>query len=347
MELKFMQQQPLLPRLTNCPNCQQNDRTGVHSHQERRFICHRCGQTFAETKGTPLYGLHYPIWVVVQVLTLLAHACPVNAIVAAFFIDERTIYDWLKRAGQHGEHIQQKVVCNGQVDLGQVQADELYVKCQGGRVWMATAMTVFSRLFLWGEVATQRSQTLIQQLMNNVKTAAINTTNHVLFAVDGFAAYPKVILKTFYSRIQTGKRGRPRHLRWPNLHIVQVIKTHKGRKLDKIKRCLAYGCSGKAYELIAQTQMEMGLFNTSFIERLNATFRARIPSLVRRTRNLAKTSHRIKYEMFWSGAVYNFCSKHASLNTAPAVAAGLIDEMWSVEKLLRFKTEIPPLHDKL
>ena len=36
-------------------------------------------------------------------------------------------------------------------DLGQVQADELRVKKQGGIVWMALAMLVTTRLWLGGE----------------------------------------------------------------------------------------------------------------------------------------------------------------------------------------------------
>ena len=41
-------------------------------------------------------------------------------------------------------------MCSGRRDLGQVQADEMYVRAQGGRLWMATAMSVFARLFVWG-----------------------------------------------------------------------------------------------------------------------------------------------------------------------------------------------------
>lgn len=139
-----METPPLCPELVACPYCHATGRIGVHSPTERRYKCHACGATFAETKGTPLYDLKYPQWVVVLVLTLLAHGCPVQAAVVAFGIAERTIADWLAKAGQHGEHIQAAVVCNGQVQLGQVQADELKVKTQHGSVWMATAMCVCS-----------------------------------------------------------------------------------------------------------------------------------------------------------------------------------------------------------
>jgi transposase-like protein len=211
MILPFMERPQLNPALLTCPHCGERERIGVHSYAERRAKCHACKSTFAETKGTPLYQLKYPIWVVILVLTLLAHGCPVAAIVVAFYINERTVAAWLSKAGQHGERIQESIVCNGQVALGQVQADELYVKMQGGRVWMATAMCVFSRLFLWGEISPQRDRRLIERLMSQVWAAA-GAVQAVLFAVDGFTAYPKAILKTFYTKLYTGKPGRPRHI---------------------------------------------------------------------------------------------------------------------------------------
>jgi len=78
---------------------------------------------------------------IVLVLTLLAHGCPVPAIVAAFFMDERTVSEWLKRGGLHGSHVQKELVYNGCVELGQVQADELCVNVQGDKVWVATALS--------------------------------------------------------------------------------------------------------------------------------------------------------------------------------------------------------------
>ena len=56
----------------------------VHSWPERRYRCRRCGRTFAATAGTPFHRLKRDAEVVVTVLTLLAHGCPLQAIVAAF-----------------------------------------------------------------------------------------------------------------------------------------------------------------------------------------------------------------------------------------------------------------------
>src|SRR5919202_20607 len=239
---------PLRPELVVCPNPTggASDRIGVHSYRERRYKCHACGGTVAETVGTPLYGLKHPTWLVVVVLTLLAYGCPIPAIVAACALDERTVADWQQKAGQHARQIQDQLVCQGQVDVGQVQGDELSVKTQRGTVGMATAMSVFSRLFLWGAIAPHRDTRLITQVVQQVRAAA-QRGRPILWAVDGFAAWTTAILTVFREPLHTGKRGRPRLVGWPDLHIVQGIKRRAGRRLTAVERRLAHGlrrCGG-------------------------------------------------------------------------------------------------------
>ncbi|MEZ4728647.1 MAG: hypothetical protein R3E79_16050 [Caldilineaceae bacterium] len=72
--------------------------------------------------------MKYPQWLVVTVLTLLAYGCPLPAIVAAFALDERTVSTWQDKAGQHAKRVQEAIVCQGQVDVGQVQGDEFMSK---------------------------------------------------------------------------------------------------------------------------------------------------------------------------------------------------------------------------
>jgi len=333
-ELKFMEEMALDPTLFRCPHCGEGKRIGVHSRKERLLKCHECQKCFSETKGTVFEYLQYPKWVVILVLRLIGYGCPVPAIVAAFFIDSRTVESWHEKAGQQGKRVQEQIVCNGQVELGQVQADELRVKTQKGIVWMATSMSIFSRLFIWGEVSTRRDKSMIRRLFDHVAQAASSSTAQVLVAVDGFAAYPKAIIAALHTKRYTGQPGRPAHIVWPHLHIVQVVKSSQGRKLAEVARRLAYGAWQPVYALIGMSQLLPGSINTAYIERLNATFRARMSSLVRRTRNLARTTHRLEYEMFWLGVLYNFSTIHDSLAATPAMAAGLTDHLWSVEELL-------------
>ena len=71
----------------------------IHSKKESRYRCKRCGRTFARTKGTALYRLHKPQELLFVVLTLLAYGSPIQAIVAALGLDERTVTRWQKEAG--------------------------------------------------------------------------------------------------------------------------------------------------------------------------------------------------------------------------------------------------------
>ena len=94
------------PREQFCHNrrCRAYGRLGeghvvIHSQKERRYRCKRCGRTFSETQGTALYRVHKPKWLVLAVVTLLAYGCPVQAIVAAFGLDERTVARWQKESG--------------------------------------------------------------------------------------------------------------------------------------------------------------------------------------------------------------------------------------------------------
>src|SRR5438067_4169086 len=118
-----------------------------HPQKEQRFICHECQKTFSATKGTAFYRLRTVAETVALIVTLLAHGCPVQAIVAAFGFDERTIADWWARAGRQGQVVHAYLIEQPR-DLGQVQADELRVKQQGGIVWMATARMVQTRQWL-------------------------------------------------------------------------------------------------------------------------------------------------------------------------------------------------------
>ena len=125
------------------PNCPARGKlglknTGVHSIKQRRYICHICGKTFTDTKGSILYRLRHSAEFVTQIITLLAFGCPITAIVQAFGLDERTVADWQHRAGIHCQKVHQHLVQQPR-DLGQVQADEIRVKHQGGIAWLAMA----------------------------------------------------------------------------------------------------------------------------------------------------------------------------------------------------------------
>jgi transposase-like protein len=105
------------------PDCPARGQVGqgnihIHSHQEQRYRCWICRRTFTATIGTPFYRLRTAADLVTLVLVLLCHGCPLQAIVAAFGLDERTVGQWQARAGRHGQRAHAAIVQQGQVDLG-------------------------------------------------------------------------------------------------------------------------------------------------------------------------------------------------------------------------------------
>ena len=143
------------PSTQFCPNfyCLHRGLVGqgnlrVHSRKEQRFRCATCKKTFAASKNTPSYRLPKPMELMTIVRTLLSHGCPLQAIVAAYRLDERTVADWQPRAGRHAQRFHELRIQQGQVNAQHIQADELWVKRVGRKVWMAMAMAADSRLWL-------------------------------------------------------------------------------------------------------------------------------------------------------------------------------------------------------
>jgi transposase-like protein len=314
---------------------------GIHSQKEQRFICHECHKTFSATTGTAFYRLRTAAETVSLVVTLLAHGCPVQAIVAAFGFDERTIAAWRARSGRQGQAVHEYLVEQPR-DLAQVQADELRVKKQGGIVWMAMAMMVRTRLWLGGEVSAQRDLPLIRRLIERVRRWAVHRP--LLVCTDGLVSYIRAIRETFRDHVYTGTGGRPRLRPWRHIFLAQVIKRYERRRVIATDRRMVDGAPARI-EMLRRRSQGGGVINTAYIERLNATFRERLAPLARRGRALARQLLTLYEGMFLVGTVYNFCTPHESLRavqkTTPAMAAGITDHGWTMQELLSFHVPLP------
>jgi transposase-like protein len=336
------------PTTTCCPNraCPARGQTGqgnigIHSQKEQRFICTQCRKTCTATKGTALYRLRTSAETVSLVVTLLAHGCPLQAIVVAFGSDERTVASWLARAGGQGQAVQEHVVEQPR-DLGQVHADAIRVKTQGSLVWMALAMMVKTRVWRGGEVSEQRDMPLMRRLIERVKRGA--APRPFLVCTDGLVSSIRARRETFREPGHTGQGGRPRLCPWRHIFIAQVVKRYARRRVVATERRMVDGTPARVETLRRRSQGN-GVINTAYIERLNATFRARLASLTRRGRALARRTVTLQHGMSLRGTVYNFCTPHASLvhargGTTPAMAAGITDHCWTVQEWLSF--HVPP-----
>jgi transposase-like protein len=341
------------PAVQFCPNfyCLNRGEVGrgnirIHSRAERRFRCATCGRTFAASRNTPFYRLHKPVTLATAVLTLLTHGCPLQAIVAAFGLDERTVAAWQHRAGRHAQRFHHLQVQQGRVEAQHVQADELWVKMVGRKLWLALALEVPTRLWLGGVLSRHRDGRLIAALVGVVRSCLKSLA--ILVCVDGLASYVTAFVGLFRHKVQ-GPRGRPRLVTEAGLLIGQVIKRRRGRRVVEVARRAVRGSLEAIGAVLARTATGTGI-NTAYIERLNATFRASLTGLVRRGRALLRQEERMRAGVYLVGCAYNFCWEHDSLRLTgppgagrkwvgrtPATAAGLTDHTWSLAELLHWR----------
>ncbi len=347
------------PQTVFCPNsaCPARGQVGrgnigVHSRAERRYICHVCHKTFAASTGTVFYRLHKGTDTVTLVLTLLAYGCPLQAIVVAFQLDERTVKVWLGRAGQHCEQVHAHLVQRPQ-DLGQVQADEIRAKLCRAVIWVAMAMQVPTRLWLGGEVGRARDEVLLVRLFQGVRACAL--CRPLLVCVDGWRAYFPAVRTVFREAVPSGRRGHPTWRPWDGVCLAQVVKQYERGHVVGVVRRVVQGTVTQVEGLLRHTQGG-GVINTAYAERLNATFRQRLSTLVRRSRALAHEPETLHHGLYLIGTVYNFCTDHRSLRLllyvgrsghrhwvrrTPAMAAGLTDHRWSMQELLTYRVPLP------
>ena len=325
--------------------------SGSTAKRSSGIVCQRAGGPFAATTGTPFYRLHTAADLVTLVLTLLSHGCPPQAIVAAFGLDERTVARWLARAGTHCQRVHEHLVEQGQVDLQHVQADELWVKQVGQRVWMALALAVPTRLWLGGAISPQRDLALITGLVQQVRACAAPLA--LLVCVDGLASYVTAFLKVFRNPIYTGRRGRPR------LVLADGLPAGPGRQ--------AYAQAARRRRQAARRAGHRGRRSRRCWRRPApgtastppTSSGSTPPSAPARAAGAAGPRHRpqgrtLTAGMWLVGTAYNFCWPHDSLRQlapvgagrkwqerTPAMAAGLTDHPWTLHELLRYQVPLP------
>src|SRR5215831_18707106 len=142
---------------------------GIHDRKRQRYRCRTCGQTFSARRGTMMEGLRKPTELIVVVITLMTYGCPLQAIVHAFGLDERTVARWRDRAGHHCQILHQAVVEQAALDLVHVQADEIRVKGRKLIAWMGLAMMVSTRLWLAGALSLSRDTCLADRLLRQIR----------------------------------------------------------------------------------------------------------------------------------------------------------------------------------
>jgi IS1 family transposase len=296
-----------------------------------------------------LEGLRKPAELIVIVVTLLSYGCPMQAIVHAYRLDERTVAAWRDRAGAHCQKVHHALVETGRLDLVHVQADEIRVKGRKMIAWMGLAMMVSTRLWLAGAVSLSRDRSLADRLLQQVR-ACSQPMCALLVSTDGWNAYPGSIMRAFREKVKrTAGPGRACLQVWSELCIATVIKRTQKKRVVEVTRTMTRGTLQRASALL-QASAGGTMLNTAFIERFNGTVRERLAALTRKCRHAARRLDGLERGMYLIGCTYNLCWPHHELSKAthvgsactPAMASGLTDHIWSVWEVLTYKVAPDP-----
>ena len=248
---------------TPCPARGQpgQGKIGRHARQAPRCLCRVCHKTCRATTGPGFSRRRPAAELVVRVVTLLAPGGPVQALVAAVGLDERTVAAWWARAGRQGQAVHAYLVTPPR-DLGQVQAEESRVRHPAAS-WEALARRVKPRVWRGGEVSTQRDLPLIRRLIARVRRGAARPP--WLLCPDGLVASLRAMREPLRDPVHPGRGGQPRLRPWHHVVIAQVVKRYERRRVVETARRMVEGPPARVATLRSRSQGDGGI-NTADIE---------------------------------------------------------------------------------
>jgi IS1 family transposase len=223
-------------------------------------------------------------------------------------------------------------------DLGHVQIDEIWTfvqKKQGhlhgpevnnptiGDVYLFTALDTDSKLlvtFALGKRNSEVTETLIADLEKRlVRAPNTESDDRPQLSTVGFGPYPGAIARKFGRTVRHG------------VLIKNYVNPDVGRYAPPTLM--------RAERLNVQGIRDLGTICTSHVERNNLTIRTFMKRFTRLALGFSKKLENLATATALHVATYNFCRIHGSLNCTPAMAAGVIGELWSMGNLFDAVTQ--------
>jgi IS1 family transposase len=181
-----------------------------------------------------------------------------------------------------------------------------------GDVWTFTAIDADTKLmpsFMVGSRDSGTATAFMQDLAGQL-------TNRVQLTTDGHRMYLSAVEDAFGSGID----------------YAQLVKVY-GEEPQAEKRYSPAVCIGcEKHGIVGNPDPKH--ISTSYVERSNLTIRMSVRRFTRLTNAFSKKlrNHAAAFALFT--AHYNFCRIHQSLRVTPAMAAGVVKSVWSIDQLV-------------
>jgi len=307
-----------------CLTCEgESRRFGRDRHGRQRFQCVGCGCTFTEPHHGAVDGRRISADKTILCLRLLLEGNSIRSTERLTGVNKETVIAALVRAGANCYRFLETTIRSIPVD--DVQADEIwgFVGCKEkhrnlknlpecyGDAYCFTAVERNTKLLIAWHLG-KRSQEDTYEFAGKLRAA---TVGDFQLTTDGYPPYRSAIPATF----------------GPTLDFAQL---HKDYAQDESERRYSPAVVTGVTIKIRSGNPYAGSICTSHVERHNLTIRMQVRRLTRLTNAFSKRweNHEAALALFF--AYYNWSRRHMTLETTPAVAAGLTDHLWSVQELL-------------
>ena len=188
---------------------------------------------------------------------------------------------------------------------------------EAGDVWTWTALDADTKLMITWAVSTTRDGQTAIELMDDLRS---RTTDRLQLTTDGLKVYPEAVEGAFGG----------------NIDYAQLIKLYAESTREESRRYSPSTCIGTK-EGIVIGNPDKARISTSHVERSNLTLRMSLRRFTRLTNAFSKKFENHCYALALFFTYYNWVRPHSSLSkpykTTPAMAAGLTDEVFSMEWL--------------
>lgn len=212
-----------------------------------------------------------------------------------------------------------------------VQCDEIWTFCHSkeknvspgnkgklghGDAWTWVAIDADTKLAVSYRV-DHRDAEAAQEFMLDV---AGRVLNKMQLTTDGHRAYLEAVENAF--GIENVDYAQLVKMYGPESSSSGPEQRYSPGKVTGSKKVAHFGMPDKAH------------VSTSYIERQNLTMRMSMRRFTRLTNAFSKKIDNLMHAVSIHFFHYNFCRKHQTLKTSPAVAAGLTDHIWTIEEMI-------------
>lgn len=313
-------------RIMLCPECgNRASKFGKDRHGLQRYRCAQCNKTFTEPHA--LAGRHTSIERVAQVFNMLLEGMSVRACERLLRMGRNTIIDLMVEAGEACQRFMESQIINYRCEHVEVDEQWAFVAMKRktaerlgrnqtycGDRYVFTGIDRESKLLICWH-AGKRDDNETWHFADKLYRALAGRPN---INTDGFKPYTNAIPLTF--------RG--------NIDYAQIIKNFQSPTGREAAVRYSPGSITSITKTVICGQMDDHDIGTSRMERFNLTTRMQVRRFTRLTNAHSKKvrNHDAMLGLYF--AWYNWCRKHSTIKTTPAVKAGFASEPWTLAELL-------------